>query len=62
MSCTYAWHDGSAVKTFTGYVTGEDFILSAEKVGAHRDFDGLKVIYNNFLDIVGHGIDVQAYA
>jgi hypothetical protein len=62
MSCAYDWHDRGAHKTFTGFVSGEDFILSAEHVSANPHFDHLQIIYNDFLDIVGHSIDIKAYA
>jgi hypothetical protein len=62
MSCAYDWHDRGAYKTFTGFVSGADFVLSAEHVSANPHFDQLRIIYNDFLLISGHSIDVKAYA
>ena len=62
MGCTFDWRDQSVVKTFSGFITGSEFVRSAETVGADRRFDTLRIIYNDFLGIDGHSIDARAYA
>ena len=61
MICAYAWGKQDVIKTFSGFVSGRDFIQSAERVSADPRFDGLKVIYNDFTAVTGHSIDASAY-
>lgn len=61
MTCTYTWTKQCVVKTFTQFISGEAFILSAERVGADPRFETLRIIYNDFLQIDGHSIDAAAY-
>ncbi len=61
MPCEFDWTDAAVVKTFTGFVSGEDFARSAETVSADPRFDGLSFIINDFRRITGHTIDEDAY-
>lgn len=61
MGCSYAWNDHSVIKTFDGFVSGIDFIRSAEAVSADPRFDELRIIFNDFLAIEGHSVDSAAY-
>ena len=61
MTCEYRWSEKCVVKTFSGFVSGAEFIRSAETVAASIAFDDLRVIYNDFLAIDGHSIDADAY-
>jgi len=61
MTCTYTWTKGCVVKTFTEFVAGQAFVLSAERVSADPRFETLRIIYNDFLLIDGHSIDAAIY-
>lgn len=61
MTCEYSWDGVVVLKTFTGFVSGTDFVATAERVSADRRFDRLMMIYNDFSRITGHSIDVKAY-
>lgn len=62
MTCTIAWQGRRAVKTFTGFVSAVEFIRSAENISADARFDDLQVVFNDFLRVTAHGVDVDAYA
>lgn len=59
--CHYAWSSRHVIKTFQGFVTGLDFIHTAEMVSADPRFDDLTCVYNDFVAIEGHSIDETAY-
>ncbi|MET0335503.1 MAG: hypothetical protein ABW190_14620 [Rhizobacter sp.] len=59
--CHYAWGSRHVIKTFQGFVTGLDFIRSAEVVSADPRFDDLSCVYNDFVAIDGHCIDAATY-
>jgi hypothetical protein len=59
--CNYAWGSHYVIKTFQGFVTGRDFIQTAEVVSADPRFDDLTCVYNDFVAIDGHSIDAEAY-
>jgi hypothetical protein len=61
MTCTYTWTKQCVVKTFTEFVEGNEFVLSAEHVGADPRFETLRIIYNDFLLIDGHSITARVY-
>ena len=61
MACDIAWERAGVVKTFAGFVTGPQFIVSAETVAADPRFDDLQFIINDFRAIDGHSIDSDAY-
>jgi hypothetical protein len=61
MACEFSWETSGVVKTFSGFVTGIEFIGSAEAVAADPRFDDLLFIINDFLAIDGHSIDMEAY-
>lgn len=59
--CHYAWAGRHVIKTFQGFVTGLEFICSAEVVSADPRFDDLTCVYNDFVAIDGHSIDAATY-
>lgn len=59
--CHYAWAGRHVIKTFQDFVTGLEFIRSAEVVSADPRFDDLTCVYNDFVAIDGHSIDAAAY-
>lgn len=59
--CNYAWGSHRVIKTFQGFVTGLDFIHTAEVVSADPRFDDLTCVYNDFVAIDGHSIDAATY-
>lgn len=54
------WERHGVVKHFSGFVTADEFVRSAEDIAAHPDFDGFTYIVNDFSESVGHGIDAEA--
>ena len=59
MPYTLAWEPKGVIKTFTGFVTGEEFDKSAEDVVLDERFNDSHYIVNDFLAISGHEIDAE---
>ena len=54
------WERHGVVKHFSGFVTADEFVRSAEAIAAHPDFDRVTYIVNDFTGSDGHGIDGDA--
>ena len=61
MSCEFDWTGALVLKTFSGFVSGNDFVGSAETVSADPRFDDLRFIVNDLRHIAGHSIDAATY-
>lgn len=59
MPYTLSWEPQGVVKTFTGFVTGAEFVQSAEDVVVDDRFNDIHFIINDFLAIEGHEIDAE---
>lgn len=59
MPYTLAWEPTGVVKTFTGFVSGAEFVQSAEDVVLDDRFSDARFIVNDFLAIEGHEIAAE---
>ena len=60
MPYTSTWEDRVVYKHFTGVVSSAEFVLSAQEIAAHPQFDGLRAIINDFSDATGCEVDANA--
>ena len=54
------WEPDGVHKRFWGTLSGGELALSVEAVAAHPDFDQLRFILNDFLDVDHHEIDAAS--
>lgn len=59
MPYTLTWEPQGVIKTFTGFVSGEEFVRSVEEVLLDDRFGALEYIVNDLLAIEGHGMDAE---
>ena len=57
MSHELIWEAEGVHKRFWGDLTGNELAETVETVAAHRDFDTLRFILNDFLGVATHDID-----
>jgi len=60
MPYLHLWERHGVVKRFTGFVSGTEFVESAQEIAADERFESLRFIINDFLSAEGHGIDASA--
>lgn len=60
MSYTNVWEPGGVTTRFTGFVTAEEYVRSAEDICADPRFDDLRFVIKDLLHIAGHSIDPEA--
>ena len=60
MAFTNLWEPGGVCTRFTGFVTAEEYVRSAEEICADARFDGLQFVIKDLLDITDHAIEPEA--
>jgi len=56
MAYTNVWEPAGVASRFTGFVTAEEYVRSAEEICADPRFDGLRFVIKDLLGIDGHAI------
>lgn len=51
-----AWEPAGVTTHFTGHVSASEYLRSAEEICAHADFDTLRFVIKDLLEIEGHSI------
>ena len=59
MPYTSLWEGRVVHKRFTGVVSSAEFVLSAQEIAAHPQFDGLRAIFNDFSDASACEVDAN---
>jgi len=60
MPYTNVWEPGGVTTHFTGFVTADEYVRSAEDICADPRFDALQFVIKDLLAIDGHAIEVEA--
>ena len=60
MAYTNVWEPGGVTTRFTGFVTAEEYVRSAEDICADARFDELRFVIKDLLGIDGHSVDPEA--
>lgn len=60
MPYVHHWHPRMVIKTFSGHVSGEEFVASAEDVAASPRFDALRFIVNDFREARSHSVNEKS--
>jgi hypothetical protein len=60
MPYSTAWEPRGVCTHFSGFVTADEYVRSAEDICAHARFDGLRFVIKDLLAITGHSIDLHA--
>jgi hypothetical protein len=60
MPWSNAWEPRGVCTQFSGFVTAEEYVLSAEDICAAPRFDGLRFVIKDLLAIEDHSIDLRA--
>ena len=60
MAYTNVWEPAGVTTRFTGFVTAEEYVLSAEEICADARFDGLQFVIKDLLAIDDHAIEPEA--
>jgi hypothetical protein len=60
MAFTNVWEPGGVTTRFTGFVTAEEYVRSAEDICADPRFDSLRFVIKDLLGITGHAIEPEA--
>jgi hypothetical protein len=60
MAFTNVWEPGGVCTRFTGFVTAEEYVRSAEEICADARFDNLRFVIKDLLAIDGHAIAPEA--
>lgn len=50
------WVSDRVIKKFWGFLSGDELAASAEEVARHPEFDGLRYIVNDFLEVTSHDV------
>ncbi len=61
MPWSNVWEPRGVCTHFTGFVTAEEYVRSAEDICADPRFDALRFVIKDLLAIDGHSIDPQAH-
>ena len=61
MAWSNVWESRGVCTHFTGFVTAEEYIASAEAICADARFDDLRFVIKDLLGIAGHSIDPEAH-
>jgi len=59
MAYTNVWEPRGVTTRFTGFVTAEEYVRSAEEICADARFDGLQFVIKDLLAIDGHAIEPE---
>lgn len=65
MPHTIIWENKGLYRKFTGIISGEEILESNFELHAHSDFENIKYVINDFIDITEHAIEsshTRAYA
>lgn len=60
MAYTNVWEPAGVTTRFSGFVTAEEYVRSAEEICADARFDGLRFVIKDLLAIDGHAIEPGA--
>ena len=60
MSYTNVWEPGGVTTRFTGFVTAEEYVRSAEDICADPRFDDLHFVIKDLLGVDDHAIEPEA--
>jgi hypothetical protein len=60
MAFTNIWEAGGVCTRFTGFVTAEEYVRSAEEICADARFDDLRFVIKDLLAIDDHAIEHEA--
>ena len=60
MAFTNVWEPGGVCTQFTGFVTAEEYVRSAEEICADARFDSLRFVIKDLLAIDDHAIEPEA--
>jgi len=60
MAYTNVWEPAGVTTRFTGFVTAEEYVRSAEDICADPRFDGLQFVIKDLLAIDDHSIEPEA--
>ncbi len=61
MAWSNVWESRGVCTHFSGFVTAEEYVGSAEDICADPRFDELRFVIKDLLDIAGHSIDPEAH-
>lgn len=61
MAWSNIWEPRGVCTQFSGFVTAEEYIASAEDICADARFDELRFVIKDLLGIAGHSIDPEAH-
>ena len=60
MPFSTVWEPHGVCTQFSGFVTADEYVRSAEEICADPRFDGLRFVIKNLLAMDGHSIDPHA--
>ena len=60
MAWSNVWEPQGVCTRFSGFVSADDYVRSAEDICADPRFDGLRFVVKDLLAITGHSIDAEA--
>ena len=61
MAYEILWEPEGIHKKYTGLVSGREMIESAQKIQSDRRFDEMRYVINDFSEISGHDLSVEAF-
>ncbi|MBW8759272.1 MAG: hypothetical protein JF586_16840 [Burkholderiales bacterium] len=60
MAFENVWEPAGVTTRFTGFVTAQEYVRSAEEICADARFDGLQFVIKDLLAIDDHAIEIEA--